>query len=434
MEKSSYEWGEGVFTLLSWFKKERVKNARVLVAGAGALGNEVVKNLTLFGVGHIYVADFDQIEISNLTRSILFREEDAYSHAYKADIVAKRAKEINPQIEVTPIVGNLFSEVGFGLYRSVDVIIGCLDSRLARYLLNRMAMRAGKSWIDGSIENLTGAVKVYTPGISCYECGLSRDEFNNIMLRTGCADVVRTQTEHGRIATTPISASIVGALQVQEAMKIIHKDEANEMNESQKSQEAEKPQETEKPLIQLVKPIDALKPKQALKAGPPFKTLEGKMLRYEGMTCTTNIYRIGAWKSNCPAHERWENVIECKELSAKMTVGEVLEKLKEILGVEWAEINMVNNKFIDVIVSDQPEKEFQVMIPESRLDDYIKQNAELRQLSYRTLIHKHFFENIDDRFPYQQLTLQQIGIPPYDVLMVSSDKGVSYIELTADAF
>jgi adenylyltransferase/sulfurtransferase len=393
-----------------------------------------VKNLTLFGVGHIYVADFDQIEISNLTRSILFREEDAYSHAYKADIVAKRAKEINPQIEVTPIVGNLFSEVGFGLYRSVDVIIGCLDSRLARYLLNRMAMRAGKSWIDGSIENLTGAVKVYTPGISCYECGLSRDEFNNIMLRTGCADVVRTQTEHGRIATTPISASIVGALQVQEAMKIIHKDEANEMNESQKSQEAEKPQETEKPLIQLVKPIDALKPKQALKAGPPFKTLEGKMLRYEGMTCTTNIYRIGAWKSNCPAHERWENVIECKELSAKMTVGEVLEKLKEILDVEWAEINMVNNKFIDVVVSDQPEKEFQVMIPESRLDDYIKQNAELRQLSYRTLIHKHFFENIDDRFPYQQLTLQQIGIPPYDVLMVSSDKGVSYIELTADAF
>ncbi|MBO4463297.1 MAG: ThiF family adenylyltransferase [Prevotella sp.] len=434
MEKENYEWGEGVFTLLSWFKKDRVKNARVLVAGAGALGNEVVKNLTLFGVGHIYVADFDQIEISNLTRSILFREEDAYSHAYKADIVAKRAKEINPQIEVTPIVGNLFSEVGFGLYRSVDVIIGCLDSRLARYLLNRMAMRAGKSWIDGSIENLTGAVKVYTPGISCYECGLSRDEFNNIMLRTGCADVVRTQTEHGRIATTPISASIVGALQVQEAMKIIHKDEANEINESQKSQEAEKPQETEKPLIQLVKPISALKPKQALKAGPPFKTLEGKMLRYEGMTCTTNIYRIGAWKSNCPAHERWENVIECKELSAKMTVGEVLGKLKEILNVEWAEINMVNNKFIDVIVSDQPEKEFQVMIPESRLDDYIKQNAELRQLSYRTLIHKHFFENIDDRFPYQHLTLQQIGIPPYDVLMVSSDKGVSYIELTADAF
>ncbi|MBR4699238.1 MAG: ThiF family adenylyltransferase, partial [Prevotella sp.] len=119
-----YEWGDGVFTLLSWFKKEKVRDARVLVAGAGALGNEVVKNLALFGVGHIYVVDFDQIEITNLTRSVLFREEDAVNHAYKAEIVAKRAMEINPQIKVTPIVGNLFSEVGLGLYRSVDVVIG----------------------------------------------------------------------------------------------------------------------------------------------------------------------------------------------------------------------------------------------------------------------------------------------------------------------
>ena len=99
-QEKKYEWGDGVFTLLSWFKKEKVKNARVLVAGAGALGNEVVKDLALFGVGHIYVVDFDQIEISNLTRSVLFREEDAYNHAYKAEIVAKRAMEINPQINV----------------------------------------------------------------------------------------------------------------------------------------------------------------------------------------------------------------------------------------------------------------------------------------------------------------------------------------------
>ena len=73
-EKERYEWGEGVYTLLSWFKMEKVKNARILVAGAGALGNEVIKNLALFGVGHIFVVDFDRIEISNLTRSILFRE------------------------------------------------------------------------------------------------------------------------------------------------------------------------------------------------------------------------------------------------------------------------------------------------------------------------------------------------------------------------
>lgn len=421
--KQQYEWGDGVFTLLSWFSKERVKNARVLVAGCGALGNEVVKNLALFGIGHIYVVDFDEIELSNLTRSVLFREEDAYSHAYKADVVAKRAREINPQIEVTPIVGNLFSEVGFGIYRSVDVIIGCLDSRMARYLLNRMAMRAGKSWIDGSIENLTGVVKVYSPGVSCYECGLSRDEFNHIMLRTGCADVVRTQTEHGRVATTPISASIVGALQVQEAMKLIHLDESNDAPSSSR------------PLVAIAA---AARPDRgggsSASPRPPFKTLVGKMLRYEGMTCATNIYRISSWKNNCPAHEQWTDITECADLSARQTVGEVLAKLKELLKAEFVEINMLNNKFIDVIATDRPQKEFEVMLPESKLDAYIKRDKELRQLSYRTLIHKHFFENIDDRFPYQQLTLQQIGIPPFDVIQVSTDKGLFHVELSADKY
>lgn len=400
MEKEKYEWGEGVFTLLSWFKKERVKNARVLVAGCGALGNEVVKNLALFGVGHIYVVDFDKIELSNLTRSVLFREEDAYSHAYKAEIVAKRVREINPQIEVVPIVGNLFSEVGFGLYRSVDVVIGCLDSRIARYQLNRLCMRAGKSWIDGSIENLTGAVRVYVPGVNCYECSLSRDEFNHIMLRTGCADVVRSQTDHGRVATTPISASIIGALQVQEAMKIIHKE-----NQEENKNEV-----------------------------VPFKTLEGKMLRYEGMTNSINIYKISSWKNTCSAHDVWNDVISADELSASQTVEDVLAKLKKILKVKKVEINMCNNKFIDVIATDYPQKEFEVMIPESKLDNYIKKDKELRQLSYRTLIHKHFFENIDSKFPYQHLTLQQIGIPAFDVVQVSTEKGVFFVELSADRY
>lgn len=392
-QEKKYEWGEGVFTLLSWFKKDKVKNARVLVAGAGALGNEVVKDLALFGVGHIYVVDFDQIEISNLTRSVLFREEDAYNHSYKAEIVAKRAMEINPQIKVTPIVGNLFSEVGFGLYRAVDVVIGCLDSRMARYLLNRLCMRAGKTWIDGSIENLTGAVKVYTPGVNCYECGLSREEFNIIMLRTGCADVVRAQTSAGRVATTPISASIIGAMQVQEAMKIIHLDAGDNSQ---------------------------------------FKTLQGKMLRYEGMTNSMNIYKYSSWKKNCPAHEQWKEITDGKEMSATMAVQDALKYLKSLLGVKAVEINMRNNKFIDKIVSDKPEKEYEVMIPESKLDEYINNNSELRKLSYRTLFHKSYFENIDEDFPYKNLTLQQIGIPQFDVIQVSTEKGQYFVELTGD--
>ena len=389
-----YEWGEGVFTLLSWFKQDKVRNAKVLVVGVGALGNEVIKNLTLFGVGTIFVCDFDRIELSNLTRSVLFREKDAYEHSYKAEVAAKRAMEINPQIKVIPIVGNLFSEVGLGIYKDVDVVIGCLDSRIARYLLNRLCMRVGKTWIDGSIENMTGVVKVYSPGINCYECNLSREEFNNIMLRTGCADVVRARTSAGRVATTPISASIVGAMQSQEAMKIIHTSDGEPT---------------------------------------PFKTLSGKMWRFEGMTNTINMYKYSSWKNNCPAHERWTEIIQCDELSAEMKVKEVLEKLKKILNVSVVEINMRNNKFIDKIISDRPEKEFVLHIPESKLEDTIQSNEELRKLSYRTIFHKCFYENIDESFPYMELSLIEIGIPRYDIIQVSTDKGLKYVELSKDA-
>ena len=131
-QSKKYEWGDGVFTLLSWFKKDKVKNARVLVAGAGALGNEVVKDLALFGIGHIFVVDFDQIELSNLTRSVLFREEDAYSHAYKAEIVAKRAMEINPQIKVTPIPGHGREHIGGSGQRRGGTGLSCAAASFLR--------------------------------------------------------------------------------------------------------------------------------------------------------------------------------------------------------------------------------------------------------------------------------------------------------------
>lgn len=258
-----------------------------------------------------------------------------------------------------------------------------------------MAMRAGKTWIDGSIENLTGVVKVYSPGISCYECGLSREEFNIIMLRTGCADVVRSQTSQGRVATTPISASIVGAVQAQEAMKIIHLDSYGD-------------------------------------SSLPFSTLKGKMWRYEGLTNTTNTYKFASWKKSCPAHEQWIPSTMGKNMTADMTVKDALAELRRICGVDEVEINLMNNKFIEAIISDSPEKEFKVMVPESALDDTISSDSEMRKLSYKTLFHKKFYENIDSNFPFQHLTLNQIGIPYFDVIRVASSKGEFYVELSAD--
>jgi adenylyltransferase/sulfurtransferase len=77
------------FRLIGWWDQDRLSQARVLVIGAGALGNEIVKNLALLGIGHVFVADRDRVENSNLSRSILFREQDCGRP--KAEVVAQRA-------------------------------------------------------------------------------------------------------------------------------------------------------------------------------------------------------------------------------------------------------------------------------------------------------------------------------------------------------
>lgn len=79
--------------LITWWDQSKLKASKVLVVGAGAIGNEVVKNLALVGVGTIKVCDMDTIENSNLARCAFFREAD--QGFYKAEVLARRAQELN---------------------------------------------------------------------------------------------------------------------------------------------------------------------------------------------------------------------------------------------------------------------------------------------------------------------------------------------------
>src|SRR4051812_49394563 len=88
-------------SLISWWDQDRLRAATVMVVGAGALGNEIVKNLALAGVGRIVVADFDQIENSNLARCVFFRESD--EGRPKAEVLAARAMELNPDVDVVAV-------------------------------------------------------------------------------------------------------------------------------------------------------------------------------------------------------------------------------------------------------------------------------------------------------------------------------------------
>jgi len=211
----------GTFEFISWWEREKVEQAKVLVVGAGALGNEVIKNLALMGVGHIFIIDFDNIEAANLSRSVLFRETD--NHRSKAEVVAARAKSINPQIHIQYLNADVTTGLGLGVIRRMDAIVGCLDNREARLAVNRFCYWMDKPWVDGAIQELLGLMRVFVPGQgACYECTLTEQALRDLSLRYSCQLLARQNVLLGKVPTTPTIASIIGGMQSQEALKLIH--------------------------------------------------------------------------------------------------------------------------------------------------------------------------------------------------------------------
>jgi adenylyltransferase/sulfurtransferase len=211
----------GTFEFISWWEREKVQSAKVLIVGAGALGNEVIKNLALMGVGHLFIVDFDKVEAANLSRSVLFREGD--DNRSKAEIAAARAKAINPDIQVQYLNGDATSQLGLGIVRRMDVVVGCLDNREARLAVNRFCHWVDKPWIDGAIQELLGLMRVFVPGKgACYECTLTEQALRDLSMRYSCPLLARQNILLGKVPTTPTIASIIGGMQSQEALKLIN--------------------------------------------------------------------------------------------------------------------------------------------------------------------------------------------------------------------
>jgi len=213
------------FKLISWWDQARLGRAKVLVVGAGALGNEIIKNCALAGIGNILVADMDRVENSNLSRSVLFRGED--SGRFKADVACESARDIHPGLRINAWNGNVVYDLGWGAYFWADVVIAGLDNREARLAVNMGSFFARKPWIDGAIEVLDGVARVFVPGEGpCYECTMSQTDWKILESRRSCALLTRSEMEEGKVPTTPTTASIIAAIEVQEAIKLLHGMEA----------------------------------------------------------------------------------------------------------------------------------------------------------------------------------------------------------------
>ncbi len=209
------------FRLIEWWDQDIIAGARVLVVGAGALGNEILKNLALLGFRQLVVVDMDRVEESNLSRSVLFRTEN--QGEFKAVVAARAARELYPDAVIEPVVANVVHDLGAGIFRWADLVICGLDNREARLHVNRMCYAAGTPWIDGAIEVLSGVARLFRPAEgACYECTMGEADWRLLAQRRSCSLLARQLVSEGRVPTTPTTSAIIAAVQCQEAVKLLH--------------------------------------------------------------------------------------------------------------------------------------------------------------------------------------------------------------------
>lgn len=368
----------GTFDFISWWERDKVQAARVMVVGAGALGNEVLKNLALMGVGNLLIIDFDTIEAANLSRSVLFRAND--NGKKKAEVAARRVKELNPDLHVQYFHGDVNTQLGLGIFRRMDVIIGCLDNREARLSINRFAYRLNKAWVDGAIQELFGLVRVFKPGQgACYECTLTEQARREMSLRYSCPLLARQNILLGKVPTTPTISAIIGGLQSQEALKLIHN-----------------------------MPVNA-----------------GQVTHVNGLT---NAFHTTAYTpdENCESHWVYNEITELPDRqAANTTVAELLRIAREQLGSDA--VIELDQEIVTQLECHRCETINDVFKPISQVsynDGLCPGCGELRQV--------HMAHVVTGNEPFVNRTLLAIGIPPLHIVRVRNEHEYRFLELTGD--
>ncbi len=149
--------------------QERLKNSRVLIAGAGGLGSPLGFYLAAAGVGHIILADSDTVDLSNLNRQILHWEPDLGRP--KVESAAEKLSRLNPGVEIIPCQVRITEETAGELADGCDLIVDALDNFETRHLLNRVSVAAGIPFLYGGIHGLTGMLSLFVPGrTACMAC------------------------------------------------------------------------------------------------------------------------------------------------------------------------------------------------------------------------------------------------------------------------
>jgi adenylyltransferase/sulfurtransferase len=317
------------------------------------------------------------VEAANLSRSVLLRDGD--SRRSKAQVVAARARELNPALHVQYLHGDVTTQLGLGVIRRMDAVIGCLDNREARLAVNRFCYWMNKPWVDGAIQELLGLVRVFVPGQgACFECTLTEQARRDLSLRYSCPLLARQNILLGKVPTTPTIASIIGGMQAQEALKLIH--------------------------------------------GLPVEA--GKVVHFNGMT---NEMHTSAYlpREDCESHWIYGTVTELPARAARTTLAEMLRLVRSDLGPDA--ILELDQELILSLTCPRCQTREELLRP---LEDVTFEAGHCP--SCGLLRETELTHEITGSETFLHKTLASVGVPPLHILRAHNAREFRFYELTGD--
>ena len=224
--------------------QKRLKNAKVLVIGAGGLGSPALLYLAAAGVGTIGIVEFDEVDESNLQRQIIHGQSDIGRP--KAESARESILEANPYVNVVVHNERLDNDNVFGVFEGYDLIIDGTDNFATRYMVNDAAYFLGIPYVWGSIYRFDGQASVFAAGLRksddpalaaaaadapCYRClypeppppGMVPSCAEGGVLGVLCASIGSIQVTEGIKLLTGVGDPLVGELMIYDALEMSYR-------------------------------------------------------------------------------------------------------------------------------------------------------------------------------------------------------------------
>jgi len=211
--------------------QKRLKNARVLVIGAGGLGSPALLYLAAAGVGTLGIAEFDEVDESNLQRQVIHGQSDIGKP--KAESAKESINEVNPLVNVVVHNERLDNDNVMGIFEPYDLIVDGTDNFATRYMVNDAAVLLGKPYVWGSIYRFDGQASVFwaaAPGGTspCYRClypeppppGMVPSCAEGGVLGVLCASIGSIQVNEAIKLITGIGDPLLGKLMIYDALEM----------------------------------------------------------------------------------------------------------------------------------------------------------------------------------------------------------------------